>query len=96
MNILSVLIGWGVAAPVAVYMWLSFIIHPLDIYEVRKEEVAKCDVRIKETINHIKGKINEDAKEKIADGRKAADAVVSLPDDLVRLCQKSASCRDRR
>lgn len=90
--------AWGVAAPAGVWAWQKvgqqFAVHKAD-KAARADEQVKCTQRV--------AKIQKDLADAAAETvKQAADAVAALPpvpgddDGLRRLCDRSASCRDRR
>lgn len=92
------LVAWAFAGPIATYAWTSlaaFIDKRAAVAEARKEEK---DVAYKQRIADLEV-METDKQRKIAEAREEAMRLTPTPDDaaeLQKLCDRSASCRDRR
>lgn len=100
-SIAMMLIAWGLIAPLGVYGWQK-VSAALDkrqavsaaVKLTKAAEQQQCAVRI----DSIAKELNDDAAKRVAEARSAVAALPPTPDDdagLRRLCQQSASCRDR-
>lgn len=96
------LLGWGIVGPLGVYGWqkVEGIIQrraavSAAVIKTKHEEEAQCAVRI----TRITKDIEDDTERRIQQAKDAVAALAPTPADdagVRSLCERSASCRDRK
>lgn len=86
---LYVLGGWA-GSVVGLWLWMTAA-GAVDVSNVRKQEQNACNIAIENTIHDL-GKLTD---KRVSDALQAGTNIV-IDDDIDRLCQGSASCRDKR
>lgn len=84
-------LGLWVSSLAALFVYLK-IDHYNNVKEIRKEELLVCNSKIKQ----IERDLNDKAEKRIEDAKKIEITIPELPADIDKLCQRSASCRDKR
>jgi hypothetical protein len=98
----TILLVWGILAPLGTFGWVkaeAFFKQRAAVASAvrtaKADERQACNVKI----GSIKEEIERDAAKQIKDAKDAVAALSPTPPDdagLRALCDRSASCRDRR
>mgnify|MGYP001606874256 FL=1 len=101
-SLATILILWGIAAPLGTFGWMKaaefFHLRAAVADAVKTTRLAdakQCNARI----DSIAKELNDDAAKRVAEASAAVAALPPTPVDdpgLRSLCERSASCRNRK